>query len=143
MKSKAKEDPEAIDALRGEMRAVSQEIKEKEARLKEVEEELEAHPARSSPTCPTSRCPWAPAEQDNVVVRTWGEKPTFLFTPKQHFELGEKLGLLDFERAAKVSGSRFAFYKGGAGAAGAGAGHLHDRRAHRRRATRSCCRPTW
>ena len=50
-------------------------------------------------------------EHANKVVRTWGEKPNLLFTPKQHFELGEKLGQLDFERAAKVSGARFAFLK--------------------------------
>jgi len=49
---------------------------------------------------------------DNRVERSWGEKPSFAFPPKQHFELGERLGGLDFERAAKVSGSRFAFYRG-------------------------------
>ena len=48
-----------------------------------------------------------------MVVRTWGEKPQLPFTAKQHFELGEKLGMLDFERAAKVSGSRFAYLKSG------------------------------
>jgi len=46
------------------------------------------------------------------VVRTWGDAPRFPFTPRQHFEIGEKLGLLDLERAAKVSGSRFVFYRG-------------------------------
>jgi seryl-tRNA synthetase len=47
-----------------------------------------------------------------VEVTRWGKAPSFLFTPKQHFELGEALGMLDFERAAKVSGARFVFYKG-------------------------------
>jgi seryl-tRNA synthetase len=55
--------------------------------------------------------PTGSSEQDNVVARTWGEKPNLPFTPRQHFEIGEKLGMLDFERAAKVSGSRFTFYK--------------------------------
>jgi seryl-tRNA synthetase len=63
-------------------------------------------------TCRTSRCRSAPiGAREPVSYRTWGEKPTHLHAA-QHFELGEKLGLLDFERAAKVSGSRFAFSKG-------------------------------
>lgn len=112
MKKKAKEDPSAIDALRGEMRAVSQEIKEKEGRLKEVEEEL-SKILYTLPNLPHESVPVGESEADNRVEKTWGEKPKFLFEPKQHFELGEKLGMLDFERASKVSGSRFVFYKGG------------------------------
>jgi len=50
--------------------------------------------------------------KDNVVVRSWGEKPRFSFSPRQHDELGERLGLLDFARAGKVSGARFVFYRG-------------------------------
>ena len=46
-------------------------------------------------------------ESENVVVRTWRETPRFDFTPKPHWEIGEALGILDFERAAKLSGSRF------------------------------------
>jgi seryl-tRNA synthetase len=111
MKRKAKEDPKALDALRGDMRAVSQEIKEKEARLKEVEEEL-SRILLLIPNVPHESVPVGAGAEDNVQVRAWGEKPNLLFAPKQHFELGEKLGMLDFERAAKVSGSRFAFYKG-------------------------------
>lgn len=111
MKRKAKEDPQAIEGLRGEMRALSQEIKEKETRLKQVEEELEKI-LTQIPNLPDASVPVGVSEADNPVVRTWGEKPTFFFTPKQHFELGEALGMLDFERAAKVSGSRFVFYKG-------------------------------
>jgi seryl-tRNA synthetase len=110
MKRKAKEDPAALEALRGDLRAVSQEIKEKEGRLKEVEEEL-SRILLLIPNIPHESVPVGASEQDNVVVRTWGEKPNLPFTPKQHFEIGEKLGMLDFERAAKVSGSRFTFYK--------------------------------
>jgi seryl-tRNA synthetase len=111
MKRKAKEEPSAIDALRGEMRAVSQEIKEKEARLKEVDEALDRI-LYLVPNVPHESVPVGTSEADNRVDRTWGEKPNLLFAPLQHFELGEKLGLLDFERAAKVSGARFVFYRG-------------------------------
>jgi seryl-tRNA synthetase len=82
-----------------------------EARLKEVEEEL-SRILLLIPNVPLESVPVGAGAEDNVQVRAWGEKPNLLFAPKQHFELGEKLGMLDFERAAKVSGSRFAFYKG-------------------------------
>ncbi|MFB1483002.1 serine--tRNA ligase [Corallococcus sp. RDP092CA] len=111
MKRKAKEDPAAMEKLRGELRGVSQEIKEKEARLKEVEEELNRI-LLVIPNVPHESVPVGASADDNLQVKTWGEKPNLLFTPKQHFELGESLGMLDFERAAKVSGSRFTFYKG-------------------------------
>jgi seryl-tRNA synthetase len=52
------------------------------------------------------------SEADNVTVKTWGEKPAFNFAPKPHWELGEALGILDLERAAKISGARFAVYIG-------------------------------
>jgi seryl-tRNA synthetase len=64
------------------------------------------------PNVPHESVPSGADEHGNHVVRTWGEKPNLLFTARQHFELGEKLGLLDFERAVKVSGTRFAFSKG-------------------------------
>lgn len=111
LKSKAKEGPSAIEALRDELRSLSQNIREKEGRLKALEEELEkiilVLPNLPDPTVPVGTSP-----EDNRVERTWGQKPDFDFTPKQHFELGEQLGGLDFERAAKVAGSRFVFYQG-------------------------------
>ena len=111
MKKKAKDDPKAIEAVRGEMRQVSDEVKKKEARLKEVEEEL-SKILLTLPNVPHESVPVGESAEQNQVVRTWGEKPNLPFAPKQHFELGEKLGMLDFERAAKVSGSRFVFEKG-------------------------------
>src|SRR5215813_9562912 len=111
MKKKVTEDPGAVEKLRTEMRAVSQEIKEKEARLKAIEEDLErillVIPNLPDPSVPIGKSP-----EDNRVERQWGQEPSFGFRPRQHFEIGEKLGMLDFERAAKVSGSRFAFYRG-------------------------------
>jgi seryl-tRNA synthetase len=93
------------------MRQLSTEIKEKETRLKQVEEELEKI-LYLLPNVPDESVPVGASADDNQVVKTWGEKPNLPFTPKQHFDLGEGLGMLDFERAAKVSGSRFTFYKG-------------------------------
>src|SRR5271165_6960051 len=63
-----------------------------------------------TPNLPHDSVPLGKSENDNVEVRCWGTKPEFDFTPKPHWELGESLGVLDFERAAKLSGARFAVY---------------------------------
>ncbi|MBL8939639.1 MAG: serine--tRNA ligase [Archangium sp.] len=94
-----------------EMKALGQVIKDMEGKLKAIEDEL-GPLMMNTPNVPHESVPVGTSEHDNKLDRTWGEKPTFTFTPKQHFEVGEKLGMLDFERAAKVSGSRFAFSKG-------------------------------
>ncbi len=111
IKLKAKQDPGAIERLRDQMRSLSSTIREKEVQLKAVEEELEKI-LLLVPNLPDPSVPVGASADDNRVERSWGEKPSFAFPPKQHFELGERLGGLDFERAAKVSGSRFAFYRG-------------------------------
>ena len=111
MKRAAKEDPKTLERLRGDLRVLSQQIKEDEKRLSVVEDELSAL-LLTVPNVPDPSVPVGTSEADNVVVRTWGEAPRFPFTPRQHFEIGERLGMLDFERAAKVSGSRFVFYRG-------------------------------
>jgi seryl-tRNA synthetase len=59
------------------------------------------------PNVPHVSVPDGTGEHDNLVRRTWGEKPAFSFEPKSHWEIGEKLGVLDFERASKLSGARF------------------------------------
>jgi seryl-tRNA synthetase len=69
---------------------------------------------RVVPNIPDPSVPVGADERDNSVVRLWGERPTFGFKPKEHVELGTSLGLLDFERAAKLSGSRFAVLFGAA-----------------------------
>ncbi|MGZ6132720.1 MAG: serine--tRNA ligase [Myxococcaceae bacterium] len=111
MKRAAKEDPPALERLRGDLRTLSQEIKDQEKQLAAVEERLSAV-LLTLPNIPDPSVPVGASAENNVVVRTWGEPPRLPFTPKQHFEIGEALGLLDFERAAKVSGSRFVFYRG-------------------------------
>ncbi len=97
--------------LRAELKALSDEVKEKEARLKQVEERIEAA-LLAVPNLPHESVPVGSDPQDNVVVRSWGEKPRFSFAARQHDELGERLGMLDFARAGKVSGARFVFYRG-------------------------------
>jgi seryl-tRNA synthetase len=97
--------------LRAELKALSDEVKEKEARLKQVEEQIEAA-LLAVPNLPHESVPVGSDPKDNVVVRSWGEKARLSFTPRQHDELGERLGLLDFARAGKVSGARFVFYRG-------------------------------
>ncbi len=74
---------------------------------REIAEQLDDVPNLLDPSVPAGT-----SEDDNVVVRSWGEPPKFGFTPKPHWEVGEALGILDFERAAKLSGSRFAVLKG-------------------------------
>lgn len=63
------------------------------------------------PNVPASKVPEGESEEDNVVIDQWGEKPDFNFEPKDHLEIGRSLNLIDTERAAKVSGSRFAYLK--------------------------------
>jgi len=63
------------------------------------------------PNIPHSTVPVGHGDEDNQVVKVWGEKPVFDFQPQPHWDIGEKLDILDFKRAAKITGSRFALYK--------------------------------
>ena len=64
------------------------------------------------PNLPHADTPDGLSEEDNVEQRVWGDRPSFDFDVRDHVELGTKLGVLDFERAAKISGSRFVVLKG-------------------------------
>lgn len=66
----------------------------------------------SLPNIPAQDVPDGADEDDNVEIRKWGDVPSFDFTPKEHFDIGEQLGLMDFETAAKISGSRFVILSG-------------------------------
>lgn len=81
-----------------------------EANQSEIAERLQYIAVRF-PNMPADDIPVGPDEDSNVEVRKWGDIPKFDFDPKAHYELGEDLGILDFERAAKVSGARFVYYK--------------------------------
>jgi len=106
-----KRNKENADSLIQEMKAVSERIKGLDEALRTVEEELEQL-MLSIPNIPHESVPVGESEEDNVEIRKWGEIPSFTFEPKPHWEIARDLDILDFERAAKVTGSRFVFYKG-------------------------------
>ena len=93
------------------MKDVSSRIKELDDQLRTVEEQLNDM-LMGIPNVPHELCPVGGSEEDNVEVRVWGDKPVFDFAPKAHWDIGEGLGILDFERASKLSGARFALYFG-------------------------------
>ncbi|MFD1850977.1 serine--tRNA ligase [Oceanobacillus bengalensis] len=94
-----------------EMRAVGDEIAALDKELKEIEENLD-QVMFSIPNIPHESVPVGENEDDNVEIRKWGDIPTFDFEAQAHWDIGTNLDILDFERAAKVTGSRFVFYKG-------------------------------
>ena len=106
-----KRKPPELDRLRAELRGLSQEIKDHEKRVAALEEQQQAI-LLELPNIPDASVPVGGGPEQNVEVRRWGEAPKFGFPPREHTEIGEGLGMLDFERAAKVSGARFAFYRG-------------------------------
>ncbi|MDR7522461.1 MAG: serine--tRNA ligase [Armatimonadota bacterium] len=95
----------------GEMRALAARIRALEPEVSRVEAELDAL-LRTLPNHPDETVPEGVDASQNVVVRTWGEPPVFDFPPLDHVDLGTRLGILDFERGAKASGSRFYYLKG-------------------------------
>ena len=104
-------DRSAGEAARAEARAIGDEAKVHEAELAAVEAEIEKI-LLVVPNLPQDSVPDGKDEKDNVVVRTWGEKPRYAFQPKAHWDLGESLGILEWPQAAKVSGARFTISKG-------------------------------
>ena len=97
---------------------ILQAMKRVSERLKQISPELEVLEDQAKnlllqiPNIPHSSVPVGRTEADNAVVRTWGEQAQFSFAPKAHWELGEALGILDFERGAKIAGARFTLYRG-------------------------------
>ncbi len=96
--------------LKTEVEEISKKAKALEKELKDVEERFQRL-ILSIPNLPHPSVPVGKDENDNVVVRYWGEKPQFDFEPLPHWEIAEKLGILDFERATKLAGSRFVVYR--------------------------------
>jgi seryl-tRNA synthetase len=107
---KTKDKSQVKDEI-AQMKQVSAQIKELDEQLGQTEEQFKTL-LMGVPNIPHELCPVGQSEDDNVEVRSWGEKPTFSFTPKAHWDIGEELGILDFERAVKLSGARFALYRG-------------------------------
>lgn len=94
-----------------EMREVNQKIKEDDDKLKGIEDEI-MKTMLLIPNIPHESVPVGTSDEDNIEVRKWGTPRVFNFEPKAHWDLGEGLNILDFERGAKVTGARFTFYKG-------------------------------
>ncbi len=105
---KSRQDASSIIA---EMKKVSAEIKDLETGLAEIQEKLDAI-TMIIPNVPHESVPVGIDDRDNPVIRTWGEIKAKDFEPLPHWEIGENLGILDFARAAKLAGARFALYMG-------------------------------
>lgn len=106
-----KKNGEEAESLVLEMREVGNTIKDLEEKSTAIVQEMEKV-LYEIPNIPHASVPIGQDESANVLVRTWGMPRVFDFEPKAHYEIGEKLDVLDFVRAAKVTGARFTFYKG-------------------------------
>ena len=109
--SQARAAGEDAAGLMEEMRLVGERVKTIDARITEIDASLDDLLLRV-PNRPHETCPVGKDENDNVEIRKWGEVPTFPFEPKPHWEIGEALGIMDFERGAALAQSRFTVLKG-------------------------------
>jgi seryl-tRNA synthetase len=104
--------------LHAEAQPLMDQVKEINLKIKQWEAEAEKHDPwvkdflHTLPNLTDDSVPLGASAEDNPVVKTWGEPPRFDFEPKAHWDLGEALGIIDFERAAKITGARFALLKG-------------------------------
>lgn len=97
--------------LQAKVRAMGDRITALDEQVKAIDEEFRQHLA-SIPNVPSETVPTGRSSDDNVEVKKWGTPREFSFEPKAHWDLGPQMGILDFERAAKVTGARFAIYFG-------------------------------
>ncbi|MDI9459064.1 serine--tRNA ligase [Candidatus Darwinibacter acetoxidans] len=109
--ARLKREKQDAQALIDEMRVVSQQIKDFDEKLREVDNQLQDLLLRI-PNLPHESVHVGASEDDNKEIRRWGDPTPFGFEPKPHWEIGVNLDIIDFERAAKVTGSRFYFLKG-------------------------------
>lgn len=109
--AKLKKEGKDASALLAEMKAASEKVKSLDADLAKLDEELNIK-LLYIPNMPDESVPSGADAEANVKTSEWGAKKTFSFKPKTHWEIAEHLGILDSERAAKVTGARFVFYKG-------------------------------
>jgi seryl-tRNA synthetase len=103
--------PNEAQPLKDRAGAVNNDIKALEAEA-EAQDSWVREFLLNLPNIPHESVPLGASSDDNPVVRTWGAAPPFSFEPKPHWDIGENLGILDFERAAKIAGARFALLKG-------------------------------
>lgn len=106
-----KKEGKNTDAIFEEMRLLSDEIKEDDAEISQIDEELRNFMLKI-PNIPNDRVPVGKDDSENVEIRRYSEPRKFDFEPKAHWDLGVDLDILDFDRGAKIAGSRFTVYKG-------------------------------
>jgi len=110
---KLKREGKDASAILAEVDALKSQVKELESKAAEADQEV-TNLALILPNKPSSQVPVGSSEKENKVLKTVGTPPTFSFKAKEHWELGEALNIIDFERAGKTTGTRFAFLKGAA-----------------------------
>lgn len=108
---KRKKAGEDVAPIMAEMREIGDKIKADDARVSEIDEKINYIMLRI-PNIPNPQVPDGDTDEDNVEIKVWGEPTKFDFEPKAHWDLGTDLDMLDFERAGKITGSRFTLYKG-------------------------------
>ena len=109
--TRLKQQRQSADSLLAEMKQVSERIKQLDEQMRSLDEQLQER-LLYLPNLLHDSVPVGKDEKENKEVRRWGTRPSFEFPPRSHWEVGEKLGILDFERAARVTGARFVFYMG-------------------------------
>lgn len=109
--AKLKRAGESTDSLMADMKKLSDDIKVLDLEASKIDQELEYIMMRI-PNIPHPSVPEGKSDEDNVEIRKWGDPRKFDFENKPHWDIGTNLDILDFERAGKVAGSRFTFYKG-------------------------------
>ncbi|HSA60277.1 MAG TPA: serine--tRNA ligase [bacterium] len=108
--ARLKKEKKPADEVLAKTKQLSERVKAFADRMASVEASLQGE-LLQIPNLPHASVPVGKGVEDNVEIRRWGEIPKFAFKPKAHWEIGESLGILDFERAAKVSGARFTVYR--------------------------------
>jgi len=109
-KLKAAGNEEEFKKIMEESKEIGNKIKELETLMKNIEDKIHIK-LLYIPNIPDESVPIGKSEDDNVEIRKWGKPREFDFEPKAHWDLGPELGMLDFERASKISGSRFSIIK--------------------------------
>ena len=106
-----KKEGKDVSPIFAEMNQIKETVKDIDAKVAELDEKLQ-NIVLTIPNIPNEKVSKGLSDEDNVEIRKWGEPTKFDFEPKAHWDIGENLGILDADTAAKVTGSRFTFYKG-------------------------------
>ena len=106
-----KKEGKDVSEVFNQMKALSEKVKEFDVELKKIDDELKSY-LLQIPNTPHESVVQGDSDADNVEVRKWGTPKEFSFEPKAHWDLGTELNILDFERAAKITGARFSVFKG-------------------------------